>query len=396
MTVSQLLPMQRVLILDANQRSALAATRALGKYGVQVFTADEFSDTLAANSKYSSNKLCYPSPSKDAGAFIQFLSDTIATHKIDILLPMTDISTELVLKNRSSLGNTCIPFPDFEAYEAASNKYELFKRAQDLDIPIPNTLFFETSEHALDASNTFTFPVVIKPFRSRVMRNGKCIHTSVKYAYSVTELKELIAKYDWLRDYPFMIQEFIHGDGQGIFVLFDHGKLVASFAHKRLREKPPSGGVSVLSKSVSVPKQMLEIAESLLKPLKWHGVAMVEFKVSKEGTPYLMEINGRFWGSLQLAIDAGVNFPVLLHRIGNGDTITKQPEYRNDIKCRWLLGDLDHLYLKLKAGADQYSVKEKFLSVCRFLLPFQPGMRYEINRLDDIKPFIFELRQYFK
>jgi hypothetical protein len=45
-----------------------------------------------------------------------------------------------------------------------------------------------------------------------------------------------------------------------------------------------------------------------LAALEWTGLAMVEFKVGEDG-PKLMEINGRVWGSLPLAVKSGVDFP---------------------------------------------------------------------------------------
>src|SRR5690606_34522562 len=78
--------------------------------------------------------------------------------------------------------------------------------------------------------------------------------------------------------YPLMLQERISGPGIGYFACYDHGRLVASFAHRRLREKPPSGGVSVLRESVAVDQQALMYGSKLLERLAWHGVAMVEFK----------------------------------------------------------------------------------------------------------------------
>lgn len=112
-----------------------------------------------------------------------------------------------------------------------------------------------------------------------------------------------------LFNYPFTIQSFVKGTGQGVFALFKHGSPVCYFSHRRLREKPPTGGVSVLSESAPLNQQLKESAERLLLSAKWHGVAMVEFRVAEDGTGYLMEVNPRFWGSLQLAIDSGVDFP---------------------------------------------------------------------------------------
>jgi len=70
--------------------------------------------------------------------------------------------------------------------------------------------------------------------------------------------------------------------------------------------------------------------------MAWHGVAMVEFKVSADGTPYLMEVNARFWGSLQLAIDAGVDFPWLLYQLATGRDVESDDDYVTGVKSRWL------------------------------------------------------------
>jgi predicted ATP-grasp superfamily ATP-dependent carboligase len=388
--------MKNVLILDANERSALAATRALGRLGIQIFTADESEETLAGNSRYSYRSIVYPSPYYHPEKFISSLQQSVETYGIDILLPMTDATTSLVLKHKGEFFNTSIPFPEVAAYEAVTNKFNLFKTAERAGIPVPMTLYCDNARAFRNETIDISFPVAIKPIRSKIFSNGRIINTAVKYARSAEELNRVFKNYDWLQNHPFMVQQYINGHGQGIFLLCDRGKLIAAFAHKRLREKPPSGGVSVLSQSIQVQKPMLQIAMKLLGPLQWHGVAMVEFKVSPDGTPYLMEINGRFWGSLQLAIDAGVNFPLLLYRIACGQTIEPLSGFQTGKLCRWLLGDLDHLYMKLKSDSGEYSLIEKLAAIGRFIIPWQPGLHYEINRLNDIRPFLFELKNYFR
>lgn len=388
--------MKNVLILDANQRSALAATRALGEKSVQVFTGDEVEDTLAGNSRYCYRKVVYPSPYLYPERFISSLRQTVNAHGIEAMFPMTDATTELVLRNRHEFPGTAIPFPELIAYESVTNKFNLFKSAREAGIPAPMTAYFDNADTAIRAASEMIFPAVIKPIRSRILDQGRFEITSVKFAHSQEDLVRIIRRHKWLQNHPFMIQQYIEGHGQGIFILCDHGRLITCFAHKRLREKPPSGGVSVFSKSIAVQPPMLSMAMRLLEPLQWHGVAMVEFKVASDGTPYLMEINGRFWGSLQLSIDAGVNFPFLLYKLACGREVEPLPQFQVGKLCRWLLGDLDHLYLKLKSDSREYSLVEKIAAICRFIVPWQPGMHYEVNRLNDMKPFLFELRNYFK
>jgi predicted ATP-grasp superfamily ATP-dependent carboligase len=195
-------------------------------------------------------------------------------------------------------------------------------------------------------------------------------------------------------EHPFTIQNFVEGKGQGIFALYDQGKPICFFAHRRLREKPPEGGVSVLCESAPVPENLKAYARTLLDAAAWHGVAMVEFRVTPEGTPYLMEINPRFWGSLQLAIDSGVDFPYWLYQITTDKQIGTLPPQKLR-RVRWLLGDLDRLYLVLKAPLARYSLWNKISAVIGFLKP-GTRTRHEVNRLHDFRPFIHELKQYIK
>jgi predicted ATP-grasp superfamily ATP-dependent carboligase len=134
---------------------------------------------------------------------------------------------------------------------------------------------------------------------------------------------------------------------------------VAWFAHRRLREKPPAGGVSVLCESVPVDPVMRGYAEGLLSAAGWFGPAMVEFRVDPDGKPWLMEVNGRFWGSLQLAIDCGVDFPWLLYQLCRGDQVAAPEHYEVGRRLRWLLGDLDHLLLQLRGKGTADSFGEK-------------------------------------
>jgi hypothetical protein len=107
-----------------------------------------------------------------------------------------------------------------------------------------------------------------------------------------------------------------------------------------------------------------------------------------------MEINPRFWGSLQLAIDSGVDFPYWLYQITTGKELKNLPLQKHR-RVRWLLGDLDRLYLVLKAPFGRYSLWRKIGAVLNFLRP-NTKTRHEVNRLDDYRPFVHELKQYLK
>jgi predicted ATP-grasp superfamily ATP-dependent carboligase len=174
----------------------------------------------------------------------------------------------------------------------------------------------------------------------------------------------------------------------------NRGRLRAAFAHRRIREKPPSGGVSVLSESVALDPPLLAHAERLLEALKWHGVAMLEFKRdSRDGVTKLLEINGRFWGSLQLAVDAGVDFPYLLYRLAIDGDVEPVFSYRIGVRLRWWLGDLDWLLLRLRENG---SLTRRLKAIPEFLRPAGSTARLETFRRDDPAPAMAEFSQYVR
>lgn len=387
--------MEKILILDGNTRSALAATRSLGRRGVKVVVADETKRTLSGASRYCSESFTYPSPTKNLRAFLATAKTECSQRGIRVMFPMTEVSMAAVLKHREEFENLELPFVEFPAFDAVTDKWNLVKLAQRLNITVPQTHYIAAAHSLERVYPTLKFPVVLKPYRSMIWTDGHCTAASVKYAESVRELERTVEKYEYFRRSPFLLQEYISGEGHGIFALYRQGKAVASFAHRRLRENPPSGGVSVLCESVEKNPEAWKMAETILDDVGWHGVAMVEFKVTAEGRPYLMEINGRFWGSLQLAIDAGVDFPWLLYQLAVGEPVDRVDKYAIGVKSRWLLGDLARLRkvlsgTELPLGTGQ-RFPEKLQSILQFLNFFDSRTRCEENRWRDIKPFFVRL-----
>jgi predicted ATP-grasp superfamily ATP-dependent carboligase len=137
-----------------------------------------------------------------------------------------------------------------------------------------------------------------------------------------------------------VVQQYVSGVGIGVSMLFNHGKLRAKFSHKRLVEKAVTGGPSTLRIGVVNPV-LEEYAQKLLESVEFHGVAMVEFKYNENtGQGWLIEVNPRFWGSLGLAIQSGVDFPLLLYRMATEGDVSPVVEYRTGLVVKWILGDL--------------------------------------------------------
>src|SRR5258708_15412195 len=139
----------------------------------------------------------------------------------------------------------------------------------------------------------------------------------------------------------------------------------------------------------------------MLGALGWHGVAMMEYKEDRRpGELVLMEVNGRFWGSLELAVEAGVDFPFLTFQLAQGIRPAAPPAYSVGVKNRWLLGDVDHLMLRLARSAQALDLPDGAPSTARTLLNFlkvvEPQHPYEVLSATDWKPFAHELWHYVR
>ena len=384
--------MKSVLILDANMRSALAVTRSLGRQGIRVFTADETASSLSGSSRYSYRYVQHPSARTEENQFISAIDEICSKHRIDVLLPLTELTSNLLLAQRKLFGKTVLPFADLDIINSLADKCKLAELAKNLEIPIPPTLEIGAGQVPDDEFSIREFPLVLKPGLSWLRTDSGWIHTSVRVPGSELEAIRLIDEDPAFQNHNYLLQEHVAGHGEGVFAIYDHGEPIAFFAHQRLREKPPDGGVSVLSESADLNPVLLEYAKKILDHVGWHGVAMVEFRVTEESF-YLMEVNTRFWGSLQLAIDSGVDFRLLLYRIACGEKVEKISEYKKGLRLRWLLGDIRRLSLVLVDKKRSFG--KKIMALVSFLTPRPLTTRFEIIRWSDLSPFYWEVRRNF-
>lgn len=361
--------------------------------GMRVFLADDSKKALAERSRFCFAYARHPPISSEMQGFSDWLIGFVKTNKIDVVIPMTDLSTQAVLALRDQIMPCKVPFADENTVMAVANKWNLLQVASRIGIPFPRSIHVQKGSEA-PTLLPFPFPVVMKPDLSQIPVAGGWLRSSVRIARNHAELGQIVSDDVCFREHPFIIQEFIGGHGAGIFALYDRGRPATFFSHKRIREKPPSGGVSVVSESASLNPQILDQTRRLLDEVHWHGVAMVEFRVSESGDAYLMEVNTRFWGSLQLAIDSGVDFPALLIRICRGEPVG-QADYRLGQRLRWLLGDLDNLIITLRDNRT-VSLLQKARALFQFVTPHPLSTKHEVNRWGDLRPAVHELREYVR
>ncbi len=350
---------------------------------------------MAGASRYCVRQTVVPDPLEAADGFVAAIERLVRDWRIDVLVPITEASLLALLPERARFKGVCIPFPSYEQFHSICDKTTVLEAARALEIRVPKSRrLASANDRDQLLPETLRFPLVVKPARSVTPANGRFTKSGVAHAHDWGSLRSALEKVSPAA-YPVLLQQRVVGPGVGVFLLIWKGELLASFAHHRIREKPPSGGVSVFCESVPVDPVLLASSRTLLERFAWEGVAMVEYKLdAATGVPYLMEINGRFWGSLQLAIDAGVDFPALLMAAALGGRPHPVHTYRVTTKNRWWWGDVDHLLARLRRSKEELGLPPetpgRWRAIGDFLASCRPPGRNGVLRLGDPMPFVRE------
>jgi predicted ATP-grasp superfamily ATP-dependent carboligase len=377
----------RILVLDGHTNQALAVVRSLGRAGHVVFVASAWLRCLASWSRHCAGSVRIEGDTLPA---FDTLRAWARAHGVEVVLPLGERSCLLCALARDAwlhagISVGCAPL---EVLTRAFDKGETLHYADAAGVRAPITIAPASLEEARAAAARVGFPCVIKPrFSHAWTGDGFLPDLGCAYAASAADLDRAVLSRRQGGDLWPLVQAYVPGRGKGVFALCDHGRALAWFAHERLRDVRPSGSGSSLRRSIQLAPHLRAPAERLLAAMSWHGPAMVEFRepsssaeeaaadaaaaaaattaagaaaaaVAAENAgaaaaaaeePWLMEVNGRFWSSLQLAIEAGVDFPALWLAVLRGEDVSAPPAYREGVTVRWLWGDVKR-FLHVLAG----------------------------------------------
>lgn len=322
----------KILILDGHSKAAATAVLALPANSELHVAATE-PDCLCFASRRIAHKLIQPRAVKELRAWIEQLDHA---ERFDLIIPSTEASL-LAMKgdDLDPVLRAKAVIPSEASLDVALDKQRTLQLADQLGVRRPRgkTIAPGTAWPACTA-----WPTVIKPIHSKVALHDETLSLSVRICADAMQRDEALA--DLLPLSPVLEQEYFRGRGFGVEVLFEHGEPRWWFAHERIHELPITGGASSYRRSIDVPENLRKATLDLLAHLRWHGVAMVEFKMSADGDYRLMEINPRLWGSLPLAIASGVNFPLALLYVATGKPVGPQPRYRRQQYARDIVKDV--------------------------------------------------------
>ncbi|MDR7563244.1 MAG: ATP-grasp domain-containing protein [Armatimonadota bacterium] len=326
----------KVLVLGSDPRAFLAVVRSLGRRGLEVHGGWCNPDSPACRSRYLRTVHDIPPFSPDDLAWKEALLRLLERKRFDLLIPCEDPTLLPVRAYRSEFEAVVrVAIPEERALAVAFDKIRSYELAQALGVRVPRGRVVERAEDLEDQD--LRAPLVLKPrttFAYPDLTNRRGVRTfpdlaSLRAFLAQTGVAEAV-----------LVQEFFSGIGAGVEVLADRGEVLVAFQHERVHE-PLRGGGSSYRRSVPLDPELLEATRKLMQAMGYTGVAMVEFRRNPRTREWVfLEINGRFWGSLPLAVASGADFPFYLYRLLVHGERSFPQHYRAGVYCRNLTLDL--------------------------------------------------------
>jgi len=377
-----------VLLLGWIPRIVTLIARSLSKYGVPVDVVS-FSRKVRSHSVAIRESFLLPGSCSDSDRCIAGLRELIIQNGYDMLIPTDDQGLALLADHYDALGKLLhVACPAPSTLSLVLNKANTHEIASRCGIRVPTSFVVRTVEELENRLLQASLPVVIKPlaknlreeaFKSCIIRSKDDVHSRLNLGPSL--------------ELPLLVQEFCEGAGVGVEVLMSNGEARAVFQHRRLKEFPYEGGFSVLAIAEHPETKLVETSISLLRAMNWHGVAMVEYKVnSSTGCATLLEVNGRYWGSLGLPLAAGIDFPLYHWQLVHGENPSVPDSYQVGTRWRWTAGYIARLH-ELVASAIHSRQGLDALQAALYDLPqdFSPSVHDASFRWSDPAPGIAEV-----
>lgn len=394
---------QAVILLGTDTPIGLALIREFANHNVTVVGLGRTHASIGASSRHLKH---FYVRQKDGEQLIEQLRSLAKHHQCDHLLAISEADIVWLNTHRQALMPLSLLVPTQPQMDQVLNKSKTYEISSRLGIKTPPSYEITHLDDLEQYRTHFAFPLVLKwdnpqETIAQLRAHGLSLFKT-HYVESYDELVEFLSPYQAINRYP-LIQHYCPGQGLGQFFLRHNGKIIQRFQHQRLHEWPPEGGTSTLCQAVSTENHqaLLQKSEALLEALNWEGVAMVEYRYdSATQQAYLMEINGRFWGSYPLAQQCGADFGwLLLAYCGLG--ITPDVNKPTDgLVCRFMFPELRRLArvcFSPSTISDPYYRNTPLRDLSRFIgLFFYPKSRYYVFNLSDSQPLFHDLFQALK
>ena len=378
------------LVTNGQSRIGLNIARSLGRAGLRVVLGVPRPASPGSVSRYVSGHFVHPMASRFPEAFVETLAQEVDRWQPKLVIPADDASLAVLSRAADRfVGKTILACPPYPTVRQVLDKEATLALAARLDVPAPVTVRLDPERPLEPQLAALRYPVILKPRLKRL--EGE--HNEVKVLYCADRgdlLRQLSARG---REQQWVLQEYVPGTDVGLVTLAQRGRPLVWFQQRSLRDLPP-GGLSVLRVAEPPDPRLQEYSARILGALGWDGLAMVEFRVNRRGHSVLLEVNGRFWGSLALALAAGMDFPLWLYRYLVEGDLPPPRAYRAGVRCRWLVGELERLEDLLRGlPGDPMDAPSRLRATWDFLTGFLATSHYDEFATGDLRPGLVDIWQ---
>jgi predicted ATP-grasp superfamily ATP-dependent carboligase len=385
-----------ILVLDASMKQSLAAVRSLGKAGLRVAAGESTAQLQsglplpAFRSRYCQRSVVLPDLITDEAGFADALTEFVRDCSPRVILPSGDITIAVLRRHRDQLAalGATVALPAEAALDVANDKDRTLALAGQLGIPYPRSVRIAALDDLPAAVAEFGFPFVLKP---TVSWNGGAVDRLVPVdVIDQAEAREVTTRI-LQAGVGVLAQEWVPGRREGVTLFIADNEVLTAVGHVAHRTTPPLGGASAVRESIPAPADTLDAARRLTKAMGLQGSCEVEFRRDAAGRPMLMEVNARLAGTIENAVQAGVDLPLMTWQWATGQPVARVSDYRSGIRTRWLHGDLRWLWQNWsRTGRPDGMSRGR--SVYTFLSEFGRTRHYDFFDRSDWRPFLAELR----
>lgn len=335
----------RALIVETGaSRGSLAASRALAAAGWTVGIGTPSGAGLAAASRATCARHRVPSPEDDPDAFAAAIDEIAREHNYALVFGGGDAEALALSSSRARIG-ALIPYAPHERVLRAHDKLELAGAAARAGLRTPAAAEATTAE-----LRRWQPPYLVKAsLHAPLAAGGGPARLNPMIATERPPAEQRAAEIRAAGSVPFL-QELVQGRLLAVAVVSDpDGELVACTAQRAEATWPPRAGVSVRARSVALDPETAAGVRSLLTELGWFGLAQLQLMEPPGGHPRLIDFNGRFYGSLALAVAGGQNLPAIWAALATGRE-PPQETAKGDRRYQWFAGDLRRAVVERRGG----------------------------------------------
>lgn len=296
---------RNVLVTGVDVVSLAASAR---KAGYHVYATDYFGDKDLKLLCQKSRSIVKQMPGKDCGqlsidfnpeALFQLTKELLKNNEVDAALLSSGLDDSLDILFGL---NDMIPiFGNHPSViERVRDKMTFFQELKSLGISHPESTIVENFEEAKEKSKDIGYPVLVKPLKGF---GG----AGIRKAQDPQELGQAFRNAS-LIDEKALIQEYVSGIPVSASLISSTSGAITLILNEQLlglnevgQEEPFGycGNVVPLIATRKVADRCERIVERIASHFGLVGSNGIDFVISKEGTPHVIEVNPRFQGTLE-------------------------------------------------------------------------------------------------